>query len=42
MMRPRPDAVRPRPRIFFEPEVEANNCETEAEDSCLLLLRDIC
>jgi len=30
---------RPRPRIFFEAEVEANNYEAEA--SCLLLLQDV-
>jgi len=39
MMRPRPEDVRPRPRIFFKAEVEANDYEAEA--SCLLLLQDI-
>jgi len=38
MTRPRPNDVRPTPKpiIFFEAEVEANNYEAEA--SCLLLL----
>ena len=33
--------MRPRPRIFFEAEVEANNYEAEAKASCLLLLQDV-
>jgi len=37
----RPDDVRPRPRIFFKAEVEANNYEAVAEASCLLLLQDV-